>query len=197
MNDEVLESYGIGYLVDVFLAATKQIQPDDANFQETANKITKTDSKMKNLHNKIMKFLQDKTYDERFDLQMMANITRRFLCQIGIDEDIVNQAYEEYKEEISNNNNIEESEDEMIDVDTSECLKAAGVQLNEFFKFKQPEYTGNSNSDNDPEDSKIYYRYMKKEISDDEARDQLKKIGYKGKKAKNLIKNAKARRDSK
>lgn len=130
MNDEVLESYGIGYLVDVFLAATKQIQPDDVNFQETANKITKTDSKMKNLHSKIMKFLQDKTYDKRFDPQMMANITRRFLCQIGIDEDIVNQAYEDYKEEISNNENIEESEDEMIDVDISECLKAAGVQLN-------------------------------------------------------------------
>ena len=29
--------------------------------------------------------------------------------------------------------NIEESEDEMIDSDISECLKAAGVQLNEFF----------------------------------------------------------------
>lgn len=128
MNDEVLESYGIGYLVDVFLAATKQIQPDDVNFQETANKITKTDSKMKNLHSKIMKFLQDKTYDERFDPQMMANITRRFLCQIGIDEDIVNQAYEDYKEEISNSKNIEESEDEMIDADISECLKAAGVK---------------------------------------------------------------------
>lgn len=192
MNDEVLESYGIGYLVDVFLAATKQIQPDDVNFQETANKITKTDSKMKNLHSKIMKFLQDKTYDEKFDPQMMANITRRFLCQIGIDEDIVNQAYEDYKEEV--NKNIEESEDEMIDSDISECLKAAGVQLNEFFHFDGPDPDDESK---ESDDEKTYKKYMKKEISDDEARSELKKQGYKGKKAKNLVKNAKSKRDSK
>ena len=43
-------------VVYLVIFAAKQIQPDDANFQETANRIIKTDSKMKNLHNKVMKF---------------------------------------------------------------------------------------------------------------------------------------------
>lgn len=127
MNDEVLESYGVGYLADVFLAATKHITPDDAGFQDTANRIIKTDSKMKNLHNKVMKFLQDKTYTKKFTPSMMEGITRRFLTQLGIDEDIINQAYEDYKEEIGNNQKFDESNDG-FDSDIAECLKSAGVK---------------------------------------------------------------------
>lgn len=125
MDDEVLESYGVGYLADVFLAATKHITPDDAGFQDTANRIIKTDSKMKNLHNKVMKFLQDKTYTEKFTPSMMEGITRRFLTQLGIDEDIINQAYEDYKEEIGNNQKFDESDDGFDD-EIAECLKSAG-----------------------------------------------------------------------
>ena len=94
----------------------------------------------------------------------------------------------------ADNDDVNESEDEMIDVDISECLKAAGVQLNEFFHFDGPDPDDESK---ESDDEKTYKKYMKKEISDDEARSELKKQGYKGKKAKNLVKNAKSKRDSK
>lgn len=75
----------------------------------------------------------------------------------------------------------------------AECLKASGTKpLNEFFKFN----SGNSKED-DSDEYKTYKKYMNKEISDDEARSELKKQGYKGKTAKNLVKNAKTKRDTK
>ena len=89
---------------------------------------------------------------------------------------------------------FDETEDERLDADISECLKAAGVQLNEFFHFDGPDPDDESK---ESDDEKTYKKYMKKEISDDEARSELKKQGYKGKKAKNLVKNAKSKRDSK
>lgn len=92
------------------------------------------------------------------------------------------------------NPQIEESDDDMLNVDIAECLKAAGVQLNEFFHFDGPDPDDESK---ESDDEKTYKKYMKKEISDDEARSELKKQGYKGKEAKNLVKNAKSKRDSK
>ena len=88
----------------------------------------------------------------------------------------------------------EKKEDKMNnhDKEIEECLRAAGVQLNEFFKFD----SDNSKED-DSDEYKTYKKYMNKEISDDEARSELKKQGYKGKTAKNLVKNAKTKRDTK
>lgn len=101
----------------------------------------------------------------------------------------------ESKEEADKSSEKKEDKEEKMnkhDKDIAECLKAAGVQLNEFFKFD----SDNSKED-DSDEHKTYKKYMNKEISDDEARSELKKQGYKGKTAKNLVKNAKTKRDTK
>ena len=101
---------------------------------------------------------------------------------------------EDKKESDKSSEKKEDKEEKMNkhDKDIAECLKAAGVQLNEFFKFD----SDNSKED-DSDEYKTYKKYMNKEISDDEARSELKKQGYKGKTAKNLVKNAKTKRDTK
>lgn len=104
------------------------------------------------------------------------------------------ESKEDKKEADKSSEKKEDKEEKMNkhDKDIAECLKAAGVQLNEFFKFD----SDNSKED-DSDEYKTYKKYMNKEISDDEARSELKKQGYKGKTAKNLVKNAKTKRDTK
>ena len=104
------------------------------------------------------------------------------------------ESKEDKKEANKSSEKKEDKEEKMSkhDKDIAECLKAAGVQLNEFFKFD----SDNSKED-DSDEHKTYKKYMNKEISDDEARSELKKQGYKGKTAKNLVKNAKTKRDTK
>ena len=104
------------------------------------------------------------------------------------------ESKEDKKESDKSSEKKEDKEEKMNkhDKDIAECLKAAGVQLNEFFKFD----SDNSKED-DSDEHKTYKKYMNKEISDDEARSELKKQGYKGKTAKNLVKNAKTKRDTK
>lgn len=124
LSGEELEEYINEYFVYVFMIANHQIEPNHPSFEKIANKLIKTDSKMENVHEVVMSILEDKYYMKGFPADIIEDLLKRRLAKLGIDESIIDKAYETF---VNEEKNVNESFDEEIE----EALKIAGVQLNE------------------------------------------------------------------
>ena len=125
LSGKELEDYINEYFVYVFMIANHQVKPNHPGFEKIAEKLIKTDSKMENVHDVVMSILEDKYYMNGFPADTIEDLLKRRLAGLGIDESIIDKAYNTFVEEEKN------KDDGSFDDDITEALKIAGVQLNE------------------------------------------------------------------
>ena len=125
LSGKELEDYINEYFVYVFMIANHQVKPNHPGFEKIAEKLIKTDSKMENVHDVVMSILEDKYYMNGFPADTIEDLLKRRLAGLGIDESIIEKAYNTFVEEEKN------KDDGSFDDDITEALKIAGVQLNE------------------------------------------------------------------
>ena len=107
------------------MIANHQIEPNHPSFENITKKLIRTDSKMENVHDVVMSILEDKYYMKGFPADIIEDLLKRRLAKLGIDESIIDKAYDTFVKEEKNR------EDESFDDEIAEALRIAGVQLNE------------------------------------------------------------------
>ena len=125
LSGKELEDYINEYFVYVFMIANHQVKPNHPGFEKIAEKLIKTDSKMENVHDVVMSILEDKYYMNGFPADTIEDLLKRRLAGLGIDESIIDKAYNTFVKEEKNKDN------ESFDSEIAEALRIAGVQLNE------------------------------------------------------------------
>ena len=125
LSGKELEDYINEYFVYVFMIANHQVKPNHPGFEKIAKKLIKTDSKMENVHDVVMSILEDKYYMNGFPADTIEDLLKRRLAGLGIDESIIDKAYNTFVKEEKNKDN------ESFDSEIAEALRIAGVQLNE------------------------------------------------------------------
>ena len=125
LSGKELEDYINEYFVYVFMIANHQVKPNHPGFEKIAKKLIKTDSKMENVHDVVMSILEDKYYMNGFPADTIEDLLKRRLAGLGIDESIIDKAYNTFVKEEKNKN------DGSFDSEIAEALRIAGVQLNE------------------------------------------------------------------
>lgn len=125
LSGKELEDYINEYFVYVFMIANHQVKPNHPSFEKIAEKLIKTDSKMENVHDVVMSILEDKYYMNGFPADTIEDLLKRRLAGLGIDESIIDKAYNTFVKEEKNKDN------ESFDSEIAEALRIAGVQLNE------------------------------------------------------------------
>ena len=125
LSGKELEDYINEYFVYVFMIANHQVKPNHPGFEKIAKKLIKTDSKMENVHDVVMSILEDKYYMNGFPADTIEDLLKRRLAGLGIDESIIDKAYNTFVKEEKNKN------DDSFDDEIEEALRIAGVQLNE------------------------------------------------------------------
>ena len=125
LSGKELEDYINEYFVYVFMIANHQVKPNHPGFEKIAEKLIKTDSKMENVHDVVMSILEDKYYMNGFPADIIEDLLKRRLAGLGIDESIIDKAYNTFVEEEKN------KDDGSFDDEIEETLRLAGVQLNE------------------------------------------------------------------
>ena len=125
LSGKELEDYINEYFVYVFMIANHQVKPNHPGFEKIAKKLIKTDSKMENVHDVVMSILEDKYYMNGFPADTIEDLLKRRLAGLGIDESIIDKAYNTFVKEEKNKN------DDSFDSEIAEALRLAGVQLNE------------------------------------------------------------------
>lgn len=125
LSGKELEDYINEYFVYVFMIANHQVKPNHPGFEKIAEKLIKTDSKMENVHDVVMSILEDKYYMNGFPADTIEDLLKRRLAGLGIDESIIDTAYNTFVKEEKNKN------DGSFDSEIAEALRIAGVQLNE------------------------------------------------------------------
>lgn len=125
LSGKELEDYINEYFVYVFMIANHQVKPNHPGFEKIAEKLIKTDSKMENVHDVVMSILEDKYYMNGFPADTIEDLLKRRLAGLGIDESIIDKAYNTFVKEEKNKN------DGSFDDEIAEALRIAGVQLNE------------------------------------------------------------------
>ena len=125
LSGKELEDYINEYFVYVFMIANHQVKPNHPGFEKIAKKLIKTDSKMENVHDVVMSILEDKYYMNGFPADTIEDLLKRRLAGLGIDESIIDKAYNTFVKEEKNKN------DGSFDDEIEEALRIAGVQLNE------------------------------------------------------------------
>ena len=125
LSGKELEDYINEYFVYVFMIANHQVKPNHPGFEKIAEKLIKTDSKMENVHDVVMSILEDKYYMNGFPADTIEDLLKRILAGLGIDESIIDKAYNTFVKEEKNKDN------ESFDSEIAEALRIAGVQLNE------------------------------------------------------------------
>ena len=125
LSGKELEDYINEYFVYVFMIANHQVKPNHPGFEKIAKKLIKTDSKMENVHDVVMSILEDKYYMNGFPADTIEDLLKRRLAGLGIDESIIDKAYNTFVKEEKN------KDDESFDSEIAEALRIAGVQLNE------------------------------------------------------------------
>ena len=125
LSGKELEDYINEYFVYVFMIANHQVKPNHPGFEKIAKKLIKTDSKMENVHDVVMSILEDKYYMNGFPADTIEDLLKRRLAGLGIDESIIDKAYNTFVKEEKN------KDDGSFDDEIEEALRIAGVQLNE------------------------------------------------------------------
>ena len=125
LSGKELEDYINEYFVYVIMIANHQVKPNHPGFEKIAEKLIKTDSKMENVHDVVMSILEDKYYMNGFPADTIEDLLKRILAGLGIDESIIDKAYNTFVKEEKNKDN------ESFDSEIAEALRIAGVQLNE------------------------------------------------------------------
>ena len=125
LSGKELEDYINEYFVYVFMIANHQVKPNHPGFEKIAEKLIKTDSKMENVHDVVMSILEDKYYMNGFPADIIEDLLKRRLSSLGIDESIIDKAYNTFVEEEKN------KDDGSFDNEIEEALRIAGIQLNE------------------------------------------------------------------
>ena len=125
LSGKELEDYINEYFVYVFMIANHQVKPNHPGFEKIAEKLIKTDSKMENVHDVVMSILEDKYYMNGFPADTIEDLLKRRLAGLGIDESIIEKAYNTFVEEEKN------KDDGSFDNEIEEALRLAGIQLNE------------------------------------------------------------------
>lgn len=125
LSGKELEDYINEYFVYVFMIANHQVKPNHPGFEKIAEKLIKTDSKMENVHDVVMSILEDKYYMNGFPADTIEDLLKRRLAGLGIDESIIDKAYNTFVKEEKN------KDDGSFDSEIAEALRIAGVQLNE------------------------------------------------------------------
>ena len=125
LSGKELEDYINEYFVYVFMIANHQVKPNHPGFEKIAEKLIKTDSKMENVHDVVMSILEDKYYMNGFPADTIEDLLKRRLAGLGIDESIIEKAYNTFVEEEKN------KDDGSFDDEIAEALRLAGIQLNE------------------------------------------------------------------
>ena len=125
LSGKELEDYINEYFVYVFMIANHQVKPNHPGFEKIAKKLIKTDSKMENVHDVVMSILEDKYYMNGFPADTIEDLLKRRLAGLGIDESIIDKAYNTFVKEEKN------KDDGSFNDEIAEALRIAGVQLNE------------------------------------------------------------------